>query len=111
VGSLGDSTLEDIQRTVRKILIFAEDTTHRKQMEEAISSMSRKLIESQEQERAQIGRELHDDINQRLAMLVLELEKLEQNPSEVREPSARTTKTDDRNLERRASVVPRVTLF
>ena len=46
--------------------------------------MSRKLIESQEQERARIGRELHDDINQRLAMLAIELEQLQDNPSEVR---------------------------
>ena len=65
------------------ILIFAEDITHRKEMEEAISGMSRKLIESQEQERARIGRELHDDINQRLAMLAVELEQLQDNPSEV----------------------------
>ncbi len=65
------------------ILIFAEDITRRKQMEEAISGMSRKLIESQEQERARIGRELHDDINQRLAMLAIELEQLQDNPSEV----------------------------
>jgi PAS domain S-box-containing protein len=57
------------------ILIFAEDITHRKQMEEAISAMSRKLIESQEQERTRIGRELHDDINQRLALAVIELER------------------------------------
>jgi signal transduction histidine kinase len=53
-------------------------------MEESRSGMSRKLIESQEQERARIGRELHDDINQRLAMLAVELECLESNPSEVR---------------------------
>jgi signal transduction histidine kinase len=65
------------------ILIFAEDITRRKQMEEALSGMSRKLIESQEQERARIGRELHDDINQRLAMLAVELERLQANPSEV----------------------------
>jgi len=65
------------------ILIFAEDITRRKQMEEALSDMSRKLIESQEQERARIGRELHDDINQRLAMLSLELEQLQDNPSEI----------------------------
>jgi PAS domain S-box-containing protein len=65
------------------ILILAEDITRRKQMEEALSSMSRKLIESQEQERARIGRELHDDINQRLAMLAVELEQLQENPSEV----------------------------
>jgi len=65
------------------ILIFAEDITHRKQMEEAVSGISRKRIESQEQERARIGRELHDDINQRLAMLAVKLEQLKDNPSEV----------------------------
>ena len=66
------------------ILIFAEDVTRRKQMEEALSSMSRKLIESQEQERTRIGRELHDDINQRLAMLAIGLEQLQNNPVTVR---------------------------
>jgi PAS domain S-box-containing protein len=65
------------------ILILAEDITRRKHMEEALSDMSRKLIESQEQERARIGRELHDDINQRLAMLAMELEQLQANPFEV----------------------------
>ena len=69
--------------TVGGILILTEDITRRKQMEEALSDMSRRLIESQEQERARIGRELHDDINQRLAMLSLELEQLQENPSEV----------------------------
>jgi PAS domain S-box-containing protein len=66
------------------ILIFAEDVTRRKQMEEALSSMSRKLIQSQEQERTRIGRELHDDINQRLAMLAIGLEQLQHNPVTVR---------------------------
>jgi PAS domain S-box-containing protein len=66
------------------ILIFSEDITRRKQMEEALSRMSRNLIESQEQERTRIGRELHDDISQRLAMLAIELEQLEENPSDAR---------------------------
>jgi PAS domain S-box-containing protein len=69
--------------TVGGILILAEDITRRKEMEETLSEMARKLIESQEQERARIGRELHDDINQRLAMLSLELEQLQENPSEI----------------------------
>src|SRR6201982_78959 len=69
--------------TVGGILIFAEDITRRKQMEEALSDMSRKVVESQEKERARIGRELHDDINQRLAMLSLELEQLQENHSEI----------------------------
>jgi PAS domain S-box-containing protein len=69
--------------TVGGILILAEDITRRKETEETLSDMTRKLIEAQEQERARIGRELHDDINQRLAMLSLELEQLQENPSEI----------------------------
>jgi signal transduction histidine kinase len=42
------------------------------------------LIEAQEQERHRIGRELHDDINQRLAMLAIELEEIVDSPSEPR---------------------------
>ena len=61
------------------ILIFAEDITRRKQADEALSGMSQKLIESQEQERTRIGRELHDDINQRLALLTIELDRLDQS--------------------------------
>ena len=81
------------------ILIFAEDITHRKQMEEALSGMSRKLIDSQEQERARIGRELHDDINQRLAMLAIEVEQLQENPSQAqnRLPKVRTQITEISN--------------
>jgi PAS domain S-box-containing protein len=60
------------------ILIFAEDITDRKQLEDSISEMSQRLIESQEQERARIARELHDDIGQRLALLSVELEQLQQ---------------------------------
>ena len=71
--------------TVGGILIFAEDITRRKQMEEALSTMSRKLIDSQEQERARIGRELHDDINQQIAMLAVELEQLQNDPSDIKD--------------------------
>jgi signal transduction histidine kinase len=52
-------------------------------MEEAISGMGRKLIESQEQERVRIGRELHDDIGQRLALLTVELEHLKRTSLEL----------------------------
>jgi len=65
------------------ILIFAEDITQRKQMEEALSDVARRLVEAQEKERARIARELHDDINQRLALLSLEVEQLQVNPSEI----------------------------
>jgi signal transduction histidine kinase len=59
------------------------DITERIQAQAALSEMTKKLVEAQEQERARIGRELDDDINQRLAMLAVELENLESDPSDV----------------------------
>ena len=51
------------------------DVTERQRASQALSTIGRKLIEAHEQERTWIGRELHDDISQRLAMLVLELDR------------------------------------
>ena len=59
------------------------DITERKQAEEALSGMTRKLLEAQEQERSRIGRELHDDITQRLAVFVAELGQLQHEPLEI----------------------------
>lgn len=56
------------------------DITERKKAEAALLDVTRKLIEAQEQERARIGRELHDDINQRLAMLSVELAEMQKDP-------------------------------
>jgi PAS domain S-box-containing protein len=49
------------------------DVTQRKLAEEALSSVSRRLIEAHEEERTWIARELHDDINQRIALLASNL--------------------------------------
>jgi PAS domain S-box-containing protein len=68
---------------INRVACILQDITDGKRAEEALSGMTRKLISAQEQERARIGRELHDDINQRLAMLGVELEQLQENPSEV----------------------------
>jgi PAS domain S-box-containing protein len=65
------------------ILIFAEDITQRKQMQEALSDVARRLVEAQEKERARIARELHDDINQRLGLVSIGVEQLLANPSET----------------------------
>jgi PAS domain S-box-containing protein len=51
------------------------DITEQKLAEEALSSMSRRLIEAQEQERSRIARELHDDISQRLALVAMSLDR------------------------------------
>ena len=66
------------------------DITDRKLAEEALSSVSRRLIDAQEQERTRIARELHDDINQRIAMLGIELDMLQQQlPSSSAEVRSR----------------------
>ena len=56
------------------------DITERKIVEQAVATVSGRLIEAQEQERTRLARELHDDINQRLALLAIELEQLRLNP-------------------------------
>ena len=56
------------------------DITERKLAEAALASVSGKLIEAQEQERSRIGRELHDDIGQRLALLAIELQEIHNDP-------------------------------
>jgi len=63
----------------RGVLIFSEDITDRKHAEEALLGMGRKLIEAHEQERTRIGRDLHDDFVQRLALLSIELGAVQQD--------------------------------
>ena len=59
--------------------------TESRHTQASLRQLSANLINAQEQERCRIGRELHDDINQRLAMLSAELQLLEENPSEVKD--------------------------
>jgi PAS domain S-box-containing protein len=62
-------------------LSVGADISERKQAEEMLSSMSRRLIEAQEKERAWIARELHDDFNQKVAMVSVNLEYLKRGLS------------------------------
>jgi PAS domain S-box-containing protein len=75
----------------------AVDITERKQTEEALhrnqvelhqqqvqlEELTSKLLAAQEHERQRIARDLHDDVSQRLAALVLEVASLEHHPSTV----------------------------
>ena len=58
------------------------DVTERKIAEAALAGMGRKLMEAQEQERTRIARELHDDINQRIALVSAMLEGIRENLSD-----------------------------
>ena len=73
----------DANGKVKRMVGMVVDVTERNRAKEALADMARKLIEAQEQERRRIGRELHDDVTQRLALWAVELEQLEHNPSEL----------------------------
>lgn len=55
------------------------EVAQRKLAEEALSRANRRLIEAHEEERARIARELHDDINQRVALLAMQLDRMKQD--------------------------------
>jgi PAS domain S-box-containing protein len=70
-----------------------QDITIRKQAEEALKNseeearvLAGKLITTQEAERSRLARELHDDITQRLALLNIEVDKLELRHKSLSEP-------------------------
>ena len=66
----------DEQGKILRMVGMVADITDRKLAEEALASMSRRLIEAQEAERGRIARDLHDDIGQRLAVCAIALEEL-----------------------------------
>lgn len=57
----------------------AIDVTERKLAEEALSRLSQRLIEAQEEERTTIARELHDYVDS-LVLLSIDLDRFRQNP-------------------------------
>jgi PAS domain S-box-containing protein len=66
-----------------RVIGMVADVTDQKLAEEALSGMTRKLVDAQEQERARIARELHDDIIQRLVILAIEIERIGKGCSET----------------------------
>jgi len=68
----------DDQGRMLRVVGMVADITERKLAEEVLSEVSQRLIEAHEEERTRIARELHDDINQRIALLAVRLDALEQ---------------------------------
>jgi len=64
----------DSEGTMVRMVGMVADVTERTLAEEALSTVSRRLIEVRENERARIARDLHDDIGQRIALLSYMLE-------------------------------------
>jgi PAS domain S-box-containing protein len=67
------SPLRNAEGTLIGAARILRDITDQKRAEEALSTLGRRLIDAQEQERRRIARELHDDIGQRLALLTVNL--------------------------------------
>jgi two-component system CheB/CheR fusion protein len=72
---------------VRQIISTGIDITQRKldadalrRSEDQLRRLTANLLTAQEEERKRVARELHDDLNQRMAMLANEVSTLEQTP-------------------------------
>ncbi len=79
----------DITTRVRMGLALEQHAVLLVEKQKELESLAGKLIEAQEGERKRIARELHDDFNQRLAALSLELESMERAPIAPSEVVAR----------------------
>lgn len=75
--------LRDAQGHITALYGTVQDINERKQAETVLATVRRRLIEAQEQERSRIARELHDDINQRMSLLALELHEIYRNLPEA----------------------------
>lgn len=69
---------KDADGTFAGYIGSALDITDRKVAEEALLQMAGRLIMAHEDERSRIARELHDDLSQRMALLQVGLDRLQQ---------------------------------
>ena len=79
----------DISERVRMARSLEQHMLLLGEKQKELESLAGKLIEAQEEERKRIARELHDDFNQRLAALSVELESMERAPIAPPKPVAR----------------------
>jgi PAS domain S-box-containing protein len=89
ITALGSVELIDVNGEACALCVAA-DISERKLAEEALAGVGRTLIEAQEAERTRIARELHDDINQRVAVLAMNLSMLRRElPASERDTAER----------------------
>lgn len=96
----GDGSTTWVEETARgffdehgkmlRMVGMVADVNERKLAEEALSSVNRRVIEAEEQERNRIAKELHEDIGQRLALLAIEIDELKMDaPHRIAEVRSR----------------------
>jgi PAS domain S-box-containing protein len=95
----------DAKGKLLRVIGMAADVTNRMLAEQALSQVSRRLIEAQEKERNRIGRDLHDDIGQRLALLAVQLQQVKQTlPDSAAELNSRLDELQKQTAEISADV-------
>jgi PAS domain S-box-containing protein len=81
-------------------LYMMTDITERKRTEEELKDIPRRILQAQEKERQNIGRELHDEVGQSLTYLSLLLDKMSRVPPEnIRDIIEETKQVNHRVLE------------
>ena len=71
----------ETERSLRKSeAVLQANQRELRQSREDLRALAGQLLTAQEEDRRRISRDLHDDINQRLAMLAIDLRQAEKNP-------------------------------
>jgi PAS domain S-box-containing protein len=83
----------DMSERIRMARALEDHVVRLAKQQTELESLAGKLIEAQETERKRIARELHDDFNQRLAALSLEIETMERAAAGSPESSRAQLKT------------------
>jgi PAS domain S-box-containing protein len=78
-GRLSISLMKDPVSSTQLVVAMVEDISEEKAAEGKLQYLASRLIQVREEERQRIGRELHDDIGQRLSLLIVEMEDLHQS--------------------------------
>ena len=65
------------------ILVISDDITEQRSSEQQLRDVSARLIRAQEEERNRIARELHDGLNQKLALLCVDLQEFGQTHGDL----------------------------
>jgi PAS domain S-box-containing protein len=81
--------------------VIVRDISDRLMTEHQLQSLTTQLMTAQEEERRRIAQELHDDINQRLALLAIDMGRVESNPA----VTTRQAKEITQSLAQRLAVI------